>query len=336
MNTRDDEKYMRMALEEADGAYGLSSPNPIVGAVVVKDGQVVGRGHNTIAGLPHAEPNALDDAGELARGATLYVTLEPCSTTGRTPPCTERILRSGVSRVVIGATDSNPRHCGAGIRILKEAGLEVTCGILEDECRAKNEDFFWWISRKRPFVILKMAMTLDGKIATQSGDSKWVTGEKARSHVQWLRRGSDAIMVGGETFRLDAPSLTVREPAGWNRQPRKFIWSNRTTAPDAESVKPVTSEEWLAFLRRLGAEDAKQLLLEGGGELAAAALNAGIVNQVQFFIAPKILGGRASRPVVGGNNPLKMADALDVEIVSVKSFGEDLLITGNCRKCLQD
>ena len=148
--------------------------------------------------------------------------------------------------------------------------------------------------------------------------------------------GTLAIMVGGETYRVDAPSLTVREPAGWPRQPRKFIWSRNVTSPDAESVKPVTPEEWLAFLKRLGAENVKKLMLEGGGELASAALQAGIVNQVHFFIAPKILGGRQSRPVVGGDNPLKMSEALGLDFVSVRTFGKDLLITGNCQTCLQD
>ena len=332
-----DSKYMLEALEEAEKAYGICSPNPMVGAVVVKDGRIVGRGHNTIAGLPHAEPNALDDAGDAARGATLYVTLEPCSTFGRTPPCTQRIIASGVSRVVIGALDDNPNHRGVGVGILRDAGIDVTCGVLEKEGRRKNEDFFWWITKKRPFVILKMAMTLDGKIATQSGDSKWVTGSKARSYVQWLRRGSDAVMVGGNTFELDKPSLTVREPDGWTRQPHRFVWTSRELKADGfEIAKPLSSEEWLAFLRRLGAENIKQLLLEGGGELAANALRAGIVNQIQFFIAPKILCGRGSRPVVGGDNPLKLAEALKINGMESKMIGDDLLVTGYCEKCLQD
>lgn len=335
-----DKSMMKEALKEARKGWGLTSPNPMVGAVVVRDGVIVGRGYHHGAGLPHAEPNALADAGGNTVGATLYVTLEPCCTFGRTPPCTEAIKRAGIRRVVVGCMDCNPKHAGRGLAILREAGIDVISGICEKECLELNAAFFWWISTGRPYVRLKMAMTLDGKIATANGDSKWITGETARRYVQKLRRGSDAVMVGGETVRKDDPELVVREPKGWKRQPARIVWTSKPSLPDGckllngnggpvELAKPVTMDEWKAFLNGLGDRGMMSLLMEGGGELAGCALKAGIVNEIDFFIAPKILGGRGSRPVVGWENPLALKESLPLKEWRVRRIGDDLLVTAS-------
>ena len=208
-----DAQFMRLALRLARRGYGATSPNPMVGAVLVKGGKIIGRGWHRRAGLPHAEIEALRDAqkrGHSPRGATLYVTLEPCCTHGRTPPCTEAIIAAGIKRVIIGATDPNPQHVGKGFKILQRVGIEVVYGVLGDECAELNEVFNHWIVHRTPFVTVKAAMTLDGKIATASGESKWITGEKARAHGMKLRQGSDAILVGMNTILADDPSLTVR------------------------------------------------------------------------------------------------------------------------------
>ena len=335
-----DKSMMKEALKEARKGWGLTSPNPMVGAVVVRDGVIVGRGYHHGAGLPHAEPNALADAGGNTVGATLYVTLEPCCTFGRTPPCTEAIKRAGIRRVVVGCMDCNPKHAGRGLAILREAGIDVISGICEKECLELNAAFFWWISTGRPYVRLKMAMTLDGKIATANGDSKWITSDTARCYVQKLRRGSDAVMVGGETVRKDDPELVVREPKGWKRQPARIVWTSKPSLPDGckllngnggpvELAKPVTMDEWKAFLNGLGDRGMMSLLMEGGGELAGCALKAGIVNEIDFFIAPKILGGRGSRPVVGWENPLALKESLPLKEWRVRRIGDDLLVTAS-------
>ena len=313
----------------------------MVGAVVARDGVIIGRGYHFKAGEAHAEVNAFADVarhGFDAKGATLYVTLEPCCTTGRTPPCTDAILASGVKRVVIGSSDPNPHHAGRGIELLRAAGIEVTVGVEQSACSELNRPFFKWIATGKPFVILKMAMTLDGKIATASGESKWITGPEARRRVQALRRLSDAIMVGGETVRQDRPQLTVREPDSWPRQPLRIIASRSMDDeevafffPDgnAERVELETNEEWHSLMVRLGARNITCLLIEGGGELAAAAIDAGVVDTVEFHIAPKLLGGRDSRPVLGGNNPESMEFARKLHNVKVTHYGEDIAISGD-------
>jgi len=223
MRTMTDARFMRLALRFARRGYGATSPNPMVGAVLVKNGKIIGRGWHRRAGLPHSEIEALRDAqkrGHNPRGATLYVTLEPCCTHGRTPPCTDAIIAAGIKRVVIGAKDPNPKHAGQGFKILRRAGIEVVRGILADECTELNEAFNHWIVHRTPFVTVKAAMTLDGKIATASGESKWITGAKAREHGMMLRRGSDAILAGVNTILADDPSLTVR--AGGNIQHSTF------------------------------------------------------------------------------------------------------------------
>jgi diaminohydroxyphosphoribosylaminopyrimidine deaminase / 5-amino-6-(5-phosphoribosylamino)uracil reductase len=209
-----DFSFMRLALQLAKRGYGATSPNPMVGAVLVKSGKIIGRGWHRRAGLPHAEIEALRDAqkrGHTTRGATLYVTLEPCCTHGRTPPCTDAIIAAGIKRAVVGATDPNPKHAGKGFQILRRAGIKVVHGILAGECAMLNEAFNHWIVHRTPFVTVKAAMTLDGKIATAGGESKWITGEKARAHGMKLRQGSDAILVGINTILADDPSLTARK-----------------------------------------------------------------------------------------------------------------------------
>lgn len=335
-----DRKYMKRALALAREAWGKTSPNPMVGAVVVKNGRIVGEGYHHKAGLPHAEVNALNAAGKNAEGSTIYVTLEPCSTYGRTPPCTEAIKRANIKRVVCASEDFNPQHAGNGFDILRQANIEVKVGVCRTEALELNKAFFSHITRKRPYVLLKMAMTLDGKIATASGDSKWITSAAARQRVQTLRQWCDAIMVGGETVRLDRPGLIVREPEDWANQPQKLIYTQMSGEDlqeyfpgdkNVRAVAPQTQTEWLELLAELGKNNITALLLEGGGELAGKALQAKIVDEVEFHVAPKILCGRNSRSVVAGENPLHLAEALNLERLQVKRAGCDLIISGKVK-----
>lgn len=332
---------MNEALALARMAWGRTNPNPMVGAVVVDpEGTVIGRGYHACAGEAHAEVNAIRDAlhrRENCNDCTIYVTLEPCCTTGRTPPCTRAIIDNGFSKVVVGSLDPNPRHAGKGIEILENAGIHCVTGVCREECIELNRPFFKYISTGKPFVILKMAMTLDGKIATPEGSSKWITGPEARGRVQQLRRLADAIMVGGNTLRMDSPGLTVREPADWALQPRRIIVSDSMTEeeikncfPDgrAEKVAPATAAQWEELMCKLGAGECMVLLIEGGGELADAVLKAGIVDYVEFHIAPKLLGGRASIPVLGGDDPGALADALKLHRVKVDFYGSDIAVSG--------
>ena len=236
-----DADFMRDALSLARLGWGLTNPNPMVGCVIVKDGTVIGRGFHQKAGEAHAEINALQDAarhGHETAGATIYVTLEPCSSYGRTPPCTEAIKASGITRVVIGSMDPNPKHAGKAEKILTAHGIKVDCGVENAACWDLNKHFFRWITTGKPFVILKMAMTLDGKIACANGDSRWVTGAEARRRVQKLRRLADAVMVGGNTLRADHPQLTVRDPEDWECQPRRIIVSNSVTEEELAGYFP--------------------------------------------------------------------------------------------------
>ncbi len=337
---RTDREFMHEALALARMGWGLTSPNPMVGAVIVRDGEIIGRGYHCKAGEPHAEINALRDVAKHGidpAGSTMYVTLEPCSTHGRTGPCTDAIRKAGIRRVVIGALDPNPKHSGAGVELLRAAGIEVTVGVERNACSEINQPFFRWITTGRPLVILKMAMTLDGKIATAEGESKWITGPEARRRVQQLRRLADAVMVGGETVRRDHPALTVREPDSWPCQPLRLIASRSMDEeelaeyfPDgnAELVRLDVADDWGMLLDHLGLRNITCLLIEGGGELAASALNAGVVDYVEFHIAPKLLGGRDSRPVLGGDDPESMALARKLHRVKVTHYGEDIAISG--------
>lgn len=336
-----DRQYMKRALALARQAWGKTAPNPMVGAVVVKNGRIVGEGYHHKAGTAHAEVNALNAAGGQAKDATIYVTLEPCSTYGRTPPCTEAIKRSGIRQVVCASEDFNPKHAGNGFDILRAAGIAVKVGVCRKEALELNKAFFSLITRQRPYVLLKMAMTLDGKIATVCGDSKWITSPAARSRVQQLRQWCDAIMVGGETVRLDRPALVVREPENWENQPQKLIYTKMSEAllrqeyfpddPAVRAVAPANRTEWLELLTSLGKNNVSALLLEGGGELAGHALQCNIVDEVEFHVAPKLLTGRNSRSVVGGENPLKLAEAINLDRMQVKRVGCDLIISGKVK-----
>jgi len=336
-----DEKFMALALGEAEKAWGRTSPNPMVGAVLVKDGKVVGKGCHRQAGLPHAEVEAIKSAGQAAAGATLYVTLEPCSTTGRTPPCVEAIKSAKIREVVAGTPDANPLHAGRGLELLAASGIVTRVGVLEEECRRLNRAFFRWITAKVPFVLLKMAMTLDGKIADASGHSKWITGSEARSRVQKLRRWADAIMVSGKTLRCDQPRLTVREPENWDMPPRRIVATRTMSQAEvaaafadgkgAEKAEFAGRGEFNAFLRKLGNDGVTALLVEGGGELAGTLLAWNAVDAVEFHLAPKLLGGRSSRTVVAGDG-FALESALELE--NMKSFfvGRDLVVTADVRK----
>lgn len=337
---------MLRALTLAKKGFGKTSPNPLVGAVIVKNGKILGEGYHKRAGTAHAEINAITDAGgKNCHGATLFVTLEPCSTTGRTPPCTEAIIAAKFAKVVIGCLDPNPDHAGKAIKILNKAGIETAVGIEEEKCRNLNSAFFHWIQTGRPLVLLKMAMTLDGKIATLTGESQWITGAEARKRVQQLRKWADAVMIGGGTAKKDRPSLNVRSAKlpdlplrNWN-QPERIIASRSLTTEKAAKllkagnppiiVSAKDRNDWLKVLKKLGKNNITALLVEGGGELAAAMLQAGVINKVEFHIAPKILGGRNSRPVIGGDSPAALADALTLKNVKIKKIGEDICVAGD-------
>ncbi len=329
------EKWMQRAIDNALKAWGHTSPNPHVGALIVKNEQVIADGWHKKAGEKHAEKDAIANAqGQDLSGSTIYVTLEPCCTTGRTGPCTQSIIDAGIAKVVYGCTDTNPDHAGKGFEVLKQAGIAVEGPVLEQECREMNRFFFTWINEKRPYVILKMAQTLDGKIATKNGHSQWITGPEARYEVQKLRQGCDAIIVGGETVRQDNPSLNVREIDN-PKHPKRFVWTQSdvdenakvfTQEGGAEYCRAQSEEEWLNFLEYLGEQEITSLLVEGGGWLADSCLKAGIVDEIQFFIAPKILGGSHSRLVVSGPDPFSLDEAIQLYDMQTKKVGNDLLI----------
>ena len=331
------ENYMRLALDLAKKAFGKTSPNPMVGAVIVRNGEIVGKGFHECAGLPHAEVIAIDNAGQNAKNAVLYVTLEPCSTTGRTPPCVEAIIAAKIAKVVVGCLDPNPKHAGKGVDILEKAGIDVEIGLLRKECERLNEAFFHWITTGRPFVLLKLASTLDGRIATSSGTSQWITGPEARARVQQMRCWADAIMVGGETARNDKPSLSVRGIRTW-RQPKRIIASKIMNAQTVAKLLPPgpppilisadSKKKWIHEFTKLGENGVTALLVEGGGVLAASLLSAGVVDKIAYFIAPKILGGANSRPAVSGKDPTSLDEAHLLKNIEMEKVGNDFLITG--------
>ena len=327
-------KMMQRALSLAERARGFTAPNPVVGAVIVKNGKIIGEGWHHGAGQPHAEVEAIRSAGKRSlKGADIYVTLEPCCTTGRTPPCTSAIIQAGISRVFAGCTDSNGKHAGKGFGILRNAGITVETGILEKKCLQANRAFFHHITTHKPFVILKMASTLDGKIATVTGNSQWITSEQARKRVQQLRKNSDAILVGAETYRIDHPSLTIRNGSGKVlRTPLRFA---ATSCPERleqragwEFTDLSTPEAWDHFLTELGKRGVMQLLIEGGGTLAASALAAKAVDEIEFHYAPKILGGAGSRTVCDGVNPETLSEAIPVENMKISRCGRDFIVSG--------
>jgi diaminohydroxyphosphoribosylaminopyrimidine deaminase/5-amino-6-(5-phosphoribosylamino)uracil reductase len=294
---------MRRALELAALGAGLTLPNPRVGAVLVRGGKIIGEGYHRRAGAAHAEVNAVADAkrrGHAVAGATLYVTLEPCSTQGRTPPCTGLILREKIARVVFAATDPNPAHAGAAMRLLREAGVEISAGLLADEAVALNRDFNWWIVRRRPWVVAKIALSLDGRIVAPPGDDRWLTSPEARKVAHELRWESDAILVGAETVRQDNPRLTVRLPGRKGKvQPWRVVMTRSgNLARGLHLFSDRHRDRTLVFrnepleevMAALGALDISHVLIEGGGEMITEALRAGLVNEVAFFMAPGVMG----------------------------------------------
>ena len=358
---------MRRALQIACKGFGGTSPNPMVGAVIVRDGAVLGEGFHKRAGEGHAEVTAIAAArraGKDIHGATLYVTLEPCSTFGRTPPCTSAIVESGISEVIVGTTDPNAKHAGKGFELLRKAGIRVRHGLLAEECTRLNEAFNHWISSKLPFVVCKCAMSLDGKIATNSGDSKWITGEKARAFGMRLRLGADAIVAGVNTILRDDPSLTLRPGAGikipaWKKL-RRIVLDPTGRIPETARVlrdenaalttlvvtgdaglKKINALEQLVrvivaprtaqeinlrwLMKLLGREEVTSLLVEGGGETHFSFLRQGLAGRVHFFYAPMVITGRDAAKAVGGERTLAQGRGLALRDVEWTKVGEDLL-----------
>ncbi|MBO8164585.1 MAG: bifunctional diaminohydroxyphosphoribosylaminopyrimidine deaminase/5-amino-6-(5-phosphoribosylamino)uracil reductase RibD [Brevibacillus sp.] len=357
-----DVDYMSVALQMAQGTAGQTSPNPMVGAVVVRDGAIVGMGAHLRAGEAHAEVHALAMAQEKAKGADLYVTLEPCSHTGRTPPCTEAIIRAGIARVVVAALDPNPKVAGQGIKRLREAGIEVVVGVLESEAKKLNEVFFHYITTGRPFVTVKTAATLDGKVATETGHSRWVSGAEARQEVHLLRHRYDAILVGVGTVIADDPALTVRLPDGHARHPIRVILDTTLRIPPAAKVltdgvaptwiyttdrAPRDKQEMLAqrgvevirlgssrvdvtqVLESLGKRGVTSLLVEGGATINGAFLAARAINKVISYISLKLVGGAGAPTPFGGSGIPIMDEAVPLERIEVERVSEqDLRIVG--------
>ncbi|GGD01324.1 bifunctional diaminohydroxyphosphoribosylaminopyrimidine deaminase/5-amino-6-(5-phosphoribosylamino)uracil reductase RibD [Pontibacillus salipaludis] len=354
-----DERYMRTAIEMAQATEGQTSPNPAVGAVVVKDGEVLGMGAHLKAGHAHAEVHALNMAGSHAEGATIYVTLEPCSHHGKTPPCADRIVEAGIKRAVIATLDPNPQVAGRGVEKLKQAGIEVVTNVLKEQADDLNEVFYHYISTKIPYVTLKNAMSLDGKIATVTGESQWITGEKARADVHQDRHKHDAILVGVNTVIKDQPRLTTRLPDGGKNPVRIVLDTHLRTPvetpliqnPDAptwlvagNNVSEEQREKYKAFphvdiltvasshvtveeaLHLLGEKGITSIYVEGGATVNDAFLRSGSVQQVITYIAPKMIGGQDAPTPVGGQGIKALKEALNLHIKEVVHIGNDLKI----------
>jgi diaminohydroxyphosphoribosylaminopyrimidine deaminase / 5-amino-6-(5-phosphoribosylamino)uracil reductase len=317
---------LERALELAERGRGTTRPNPMVGAVVMRVGEVVGEGWHERPGEPHAEAMAIEAAGERARGATLYVTLEPCAHQGRTPPCADAVVAAGITRVVAATGDPDPRTNGRGFERLRAAGIEVEIaeGDLAKQARRQNEAFLAWAARRRPFVTYKAAMTLDGRLAAAGGDARWVSGEESRRRVHQLRAASDAVAVGMGTARADAPRLDARDVDA-ARQPRRLVFG-RGPLPDGLDLELVSGplDEELA---RLAGEEVQSLLLEGGPTLAGAFLRAGLIDKLLLFVAPKLIGGDDAPPLFAGPGARSLADAIPVGDLEVEPIGDDLLVT---------
>ncbi|MEJ2663157.1 MAG: bifunctional diaminohydroxyphosphoribosylaminopyrimidine deaminase/5-amino-6-(5-phosphoribosylamino)uracil reductase RibD [Spirochaetia bacterium] len=362
MSTQADKKYMSLCLRLAGKAAGLTSPNPLVGAVVVKNGRIAGQGYHTRAGAAHAEVEALARAGKLAKGATMYVNFEPCCHFGKTPPCTESIISAGIARVVVAMQDPNPLVSGNGIRRLEEAGITVDRGLLYEEAAALNQVFTKYIVSKRPYVVIKASVSLDGKIATHTGESRWISNEKSRAYTQTLRLQYDAVMVGIGTVMADDPDLTYRGKRHRDRQPVRIIVDSTAKIPMqsrvlketdrkrtiiavtryalASKLKKLTNtgaEVLLAeadgkrvnlddLLGKLGSLGITSILVEGGGKLNASLLEARLVDKLVIFIAPKIIGGTDAVSFVGGKGADHLRDAFLCEGPRIRRFGDDILL----------
>ena len=360
-----DQYYMSLALDLARKAEGQTNPNPVVGAVIVKSGKVLAKGYHKKAGLPHAETIALNKAGSKARGADLYVNLEPCCHHGRTPPCTEAIVATGIKRVILGIRDPNRLVSGRGIRLLRKQGVEVIIGVLRRDCQKINESFIKYITTGRPWVILKSAVSLDGKIATRTGDSRWITGSKARAYVHRLRGRVDAILVGAETVRVDDPQLTVRPKKKGMRNPVRIIVAGKRSISTSAKIFNNAHKERVIYvanaslplirknkLQEIGVEvllvkykkgkvnlpllmdtlgkmKITSIMIEGGSEISGNALQEKLIDKLIYFLAPKIIGGKNAPGPVGGQGIARIRDFIEVKEMSIEKLGNDLVIEGN-------
>ncbi|HWY52337.1 MAG TPA: bifunctional diaminohydroxyphosphoribosylaminopyrimidine deaminase/5-amino-6-(5-phosphoribosylamino)uracil reductase RibD [Chthoniobacterales bacterium] len=331
----DDERFMSSALSEARKSFGRTSPNPAVGAVLVVRNRIVARGHHRQAGLPHAEIECLKSfRSKVPKDATLYVTLEPCSTTGHTGACTDQIVRAGVKSVVIGATDPNPRHRGRGVEILRDAGIEVRTGVLAEECAALNEAFNKWIATGIPFVIAKCGMSLDGRLTRPERESRWITSATSRQHAQTLRGQTDAILIGAETLRIDNPRLTARSRRQV-RQPARVVMTRSGKLPRsarfftdrfAKNSFVYRKMSLGVVLAELGQKKITSVMIEGGGDILGHALDERLIDKVQIYVAPIFTGG----PVVafGGRGAPRTHDGARLERVKFERIGPDIYVTG--------
>ncbi len=362
----EDRKFMCSALRLAEKGLGYTAPNPAVGAVVVKNGNIVGRGFHEKAGTPHAEVHALQDAGSRARGAVIYVTLEPCNHHGRTPPCTQAILRAGIKKVIIGAGDPNPKVRGGGASFLKEQGVRVKVGCLEDDARLLIAPFAKHTIKGVPWVRSKAAISLDGRIATNTGHSQWITNKRARIYGHRLREISDAILVGKNTVLADNPSLTCRHPKGPGRDPLRVILDSRLTISGdmkiftqpssaaaiiaavesketkkrAQALKAKGTDVWLlppdetgrvdleALLVQMGKENIQSLLVEGGSEVHGAFWDRGLVDEAYFFYAPIVIGGTGSKMCIGGKGVERVDEAPRLASLKKINLGDNFLVRG--------
>ena len=358
------EEYMRRAIELAKRATGFTNPNPLVGVVIVKEDRIIGEGYHEKCGQLHAERNAFASLKESAEGATLYVTLEPCCHYGKTPPCTEAIVENKIARVVIGSRDPNPLVAGKGVRFLREHGIEVIEDYLREECDRINPVFFHYITTKMPYVAMKYAMTLDGKIASFSGDSKWVTGERAREHTHFLRKKYRGILVGIGTVIADDPMLNCRIENGVD--PVRIVCDSHLqiplecqlvkTAKDIETIVCYAEEneekqkalmeagvqlikaekdgqvDLEKLMMELGSMEIDSVLVEGGGAIHGSFLTSGLVQKVYCYIAPKMIGGKDALSPVLGKGIEKMSDAVEITDVTVQNFGSDICVSGHMKQ----
>jgi len=368
-------KYMLRAIELAIKAIGFTNPNPMVGAVIVKDGRIIGEGYHERCGQLHAERNAIASLTEAAEGATIYVTLEPCCHYGKTPPCTEAIIENKIAKVVIGSRDPNPLVAGKGARLLREQGIEVVEDFMRDECDAINPVFFHYITTKKPYVVMKYAMTMDGKIATTTGESKWITGEEARAHVQILRGNYSAIMAGIGTVLADDPMLNCR--AEGMHQPVRVVMDSGLRIPiesqlvqtakeyrtivccceaddkeaqdqkvevlEAAAVQvvkfPGTRLDITTVFDYLGEQNIDSVLVEGGGILNESVMKSGYVKRVYAYVAPKMFGGKDALSPVEGEGITTINDACHFELKNTKKIGDDVLLVYDAKRgtvCLQE
>jgi diaminohydroxyphosphoribosylaminopyrimidine deaminase/5-amino-6-(5-phosphoribosylamino)uracil reductase len=354
-----DEYYMGMALKLAVKAKGNTSPNPLVGALVVKAGKIIGRGFHAKAGFAHAEIVALDEAGKAAKGATLYVTLEPCAHTGRTPPCVNRIIESGIKEVVVGMIDPNPLNNGKGVTLLKESNIKVRVGVLNEQLKEINESFIKYITTGIPFVTVKVAESLDGRIATRTGDSKWISSDKSRAFAHRIRKDYDAIMVGVNTVLRDNPSLnpwfskkklikiivdsnlsisensnifaadsqviiiTLPSRPGQETENRKNLAAKARILEVKEKVGQINLRD---ALKKLAGLQISNIIVEGGGTLIGSLFDERLVDKILFFISPKIIGGKEAVSSVMGNGIKRIDQAIKLQDLKIRRFGEDLLV----------